>query len=147
MKKGFFWGPSSLNPKDETRSYSRAAHYDPVIKKRPNYHLLPSTPVSRILFKGAQNTAYGVEYLPDGKLAPKTLKASKEVIVAAGAAHSPQILQVSGIGPRSILEPLRIKSVVDLPGVGQNLQDHATLYAAYNGVLLATVTALSEPDH
>lgn len=61
-----------------------------------------------------------------------TVKASKEVILAAGAVHSPQILQLSGIGDRKLLESLEIEIIVDLPGVGRNFQDHPTLYAAWN---------------
>lgn len=60
------------------------------------------------------------------------VKAKKEVVLAAGAVHTPQILQLSGVGPASLLDNLSIEIVVDLPGVGQNFQDHPTLYAAYS---------------
>lgn len=50
--------------------------------------------------------------------------------MAAGAGHTPQILQLSGIGPKSLLSSLGIKTIVDLPGVGKNFQDHPTLYVA-----------------
>ena len=62
----------------------------------------------------------------------RTVKASKEVILAAGSIHSPQILQHSGIGPRVSLSRLGIEPVCDLPGVGQNFQDHPTLYPSFD---------------
>ena len=56
------------------------------------------------------------------------VKACREIILAAGAPHSPQILQLSGIGPKQLLSSLGIVTVVDLPGVGRNFQDQPTLY-------------------
>ena len=128
--RGAFWAPSSLDPKDETRSYARTAHYDRIIATRPNYHLLINTAVRRIIFKG--NRAVGVEFVSRETNQSKTVLARNEVILAAGSVHSPQILQLSGVGPASLLKSLGIKVVVDLPGVGQNFQDHPTLYSAFN---------------
>jgi choline dehydrogenase len=59
-------------------------------------------------------------------------KASKEVIVAAGSVHTPQILQLSGIGDETYLRKFGIQSVSHLPGVGKNLQDHLVLKVNYN---------------
>lgn len=56
----------------------------------------------------------------------KFLRSDKEVILATGAVHTAQILQLSGIGPAALLEPLGIEIVADLPGVGANFQDHPT---------------------
>lgn len=56
----------------------------------------------------------------------------REVILAAGAIISPSLLQVSGIGPASVLDELGVPVQIDLPGVGQNLQDHAMVGAFYN---------------
>lgn len=56
----------------------------------------------------------------------------REIILAAGAAHSPQILQLSGIGPRKLLSSLGIETIVDLPGVGSNFQDQPTLCMQYS---------------
>lgn len=61
-----------------------------------------------------------------------TIKACREVILAAGAPRSPQVLQLSGIGPKKLLTGLGIETIVDLPGVGQNFQDQPTLYMQYN---------------
>jgi choline dehydrogenase-like flavoprotein len=106
------------------------AHYDRVIAHRPNYHILTDTTVSKVLFHGT--TAVGVEYLPSAGGQRSTVLASKEVIVAAGALHTPQLLQLSGIGAKSLLHKLNIPVISDLPGVGSNLQDQTTFNVPYN---------------
>ena len=127
---GVFWAPSSLDPKDETRSYARTSHYDRVIGSRPKYHLLSNSAVRRIIFNGKR--AVAVEYISRSTNKVSTVSARKEVILAAGAVHSPQILQLSGIGPKRLLGDLGIDTLVDLPGVGENFQDHPTVYSSFN---------------
>lgn len=61
-----------------------------------------------------------------------TVNSRKEVIITAGALHSPQILQRSGIGPAEILQKADVPIVVDLPGVGSNLQDHPSSITSFN---------------
>lgn len=125
-----FWLLRALNPDTETRSYARIAHYVRVIATRPNYHLLPNTAASKILFNGTR--AVGVQYITRSTGAVTNVTATKEVILAAGAVHSPQILQLSGVGPKAVLEKFGIKTVLDLPGVGSNFQDHLNLAVSYN---------------
>src|SRR5262245_32912659 len=64
----------------------------------------------------------GLDFLQDGQL--HSVGASREVILCAGAIHTPRLLLLSGVGPQGDLEPLGINTVIDLPGVGRNLQDH-----------------------
>lgn len=127
---GVFWAPSSLDPKDETRSYARSAHYDRVIESRPYYHVLTNSAVVNINFE--ENTAVGVDYIDRKTNEVQSIEAVKEVVLAAGTIHSPQILQLSGIGEKEYLQSLGIEPIVDLPGVGQNFQDHPSLYVTYN---------------
>ncbi|KAK2761653.1 hypothetical protein FQN54_001481 [Arachnomyces sp. PD_36] len=127
---GVFWAPGSLDPKDETRSYARTAHYDRVIDGRPNYHILTDNAVLKAIFE--EDRAVGVDYIDRETKEVHSIEAAREVIVAAGAVHTPQILQLSGIGPKDLLESFDIETIVDLPGVGQNFQDHPTLYLNYD---------------
>jgi choline dehydrogenase-like flavoprotein len=60
------------------------------------------------------------------------VKACREIIMAAGAHNTPQILQLSGVGPKQLLSSLGIKTIVDFPGVGRNFQDQPTLYMQYS---------------
>ena len=69
-------------------------------------------------------TAEGVSFQPRNGTVSTSVKATREVVLAAGALHSPQILQRSGVGPQQILESAHIPVKLDLPGVGQNFQDH-----------------------
>lgn len=112
------------------RNHARINHYDRVISSRPNYHFLPDTTVAKVLFDGNKTT--GVEFLPTTGGQSTTASASKEVILAAGGLHTPQILQLSGIGPESLLTSFGIDIVSKLPGVGQNFQDQPTITMSYN---------------
>jgi choline dehydrogenase len=87
--------------------------------------------VRRILIKGKK--AEGVEYLARGLLGdkPKKLYARQEVILCGGAINSPHLLMLSGIGNASELKDAGVDAVVDLPGVGQNLQDHLEIYVQF----------------
>jgi choline dehydrogenase-like flavoprotein len=122
---GAIWVPNSLDPAGETRSFARTAYYDPA-KTRPNFHLIAGYKVRDILFSD-DLTATGITFQARNTTNSTimTVMAKKEVILAAGAAHSPQILQRSGVGPKELLKSAGIKQKVDLPGVGANLQDHA----------------------
>ena len=102
------------------RRWSAAKAYLEEAKKRKNMTIITDALASKILFKN--KTAVGIEYISKGK----TLKveANKEVILSLGAFNSPQLLQLSGIGNKEILQKYNIESVHELKGVGENLQDH-----------------------
>lgn len=89
-------------------------------KRRPNLTILKHALVTRIIFDG--KTATGIQCEVDGQT--KIFSAQQEVILCAGSIGSPQLLQVSGIGPRETLAAAGIDLVHELPGVGENLQDH-----------------------
>lgn len=95
--------------------------------KNPNLYLLVESTVSKINIEGGKAT--GVEYVPtfatEGTTPSRqTVKARKLVVLTAGSLGSPQILERSGVGAKSILEAAGITPIVDLPGVGTNYQDH-----------------------
>ncbi|PVF93076.1 alcohol oxidase [Serendipita vermifera] len=122
---GAFWAPNSLDPSKMIRSYARNAYYDP-IARRSNFHLLTSKTATKIIFQG--KTAKGVQFSSARSEAVQTVKAKFEVILAAGSTHTPQLLQLSGIGDKSFLKSFGIESVSNLPGVGQNFQDHPGVF-------------------
>lgn len=88
--------------------------------KRPNLDLMTGAHVTRVLIENGR--AVGVEYLAGTEL--RTIRATREVVLSAGAVQSPQILQLSGIGPADHLRALGLPVLVDAPEVGENLQDH-----------------------
>lgn len=88
--------------------------------KRPNLKVISGAQVTRILMQGQR--AQGVSWIQDGHT--HSLQARHEVVLCAGAIQSPQLLQLSGIGPSALLAQHQIATVADLPGVGENLQDH-----------------------
>lgn len=107
------------------RSFSRTGHWDGIAQTRRNYHTVTGQKVLKVLFRNKRAT--GVRFVPanatSGKYA-RSVNAKKEVILAAGTIHTPQILQGSGVGPAKLLKDAKIDIVVDLPGVGTNFQDH-----------------------
>ena len=112
-------GAYQLSIKDGWRASAAGSFLRPV-RKRSNLTLTMHAQVSRILFEGV--TAVGVEWIEQGE--KKTARALSEVILAAGALQSPQLLQLSGIGPPALLAQYGIPVIADSPEVGENLQDH-----------------------
>jgi choline dehydrogenase len=112
-------GPMNLNVKGGRRCSPADAYLRPVIEY-PNLTVLTEAPAVKLTLTGTRCT--GVEFLLDGERC--SVGASREVILCAGAIHTPRLLLLSGVGPHADLEPLGINTVIDLPGVGRNLQDH-----------------------
>jgi choline dehydrogenase-like flavoprotein len=126
---GRIWLPSSQDPTSQTRSFARTGHYTPAAN-RTNYHLLVKHQVTKIHIQN--NTPTGIELRAVSTNATTlSIKADREVILAAGTIHTPKILQLSGIGPRKALTDAGIAVVQDLPGVGQNFQDHPTAFGMF----------------
>lgn len=128
---GRLWSPSSEHPVNRTRSYARFGYYDS-IASRSNYHLLIGHKAEKLLLS-ANNLVEGViVYRRDQPQSRFMVKALKETVLAAGAVHTPQILQLSGIGPEAVLQSASINTTVDLPGVGNNFQDHPQAFLKCN---------------
>ncbi len=108
------------------RRLSAARAYLHPIADRPNLEVQCRAFVTRVLLEGRR--AVGVEVVQDG--ATRRVFAD-EVILSGGAINSPQLLQLSGIGNAAELERVGVKPVHDLPGVGENLQDHLETYVQY----------------
>ncbi|CAE6496195.1 unnamed protein product [Rhizoctonia solani] len=118
--------PSTLNAHNMSRSNSMAGYINPV-GPRSNLVILTGMQATSLVWgnKGSSGAvATGVNFAASAGAQSYTVKANKEVILCGGTIGSAQLLQLSGIGPKSLMTSLNIDSVVDLPGVGQNLQDH-----------------------
>ena len=99
---------------------SAAAAYLRPVRRRPNLSIITGAQVTRVLFE--EKRATGVAFQQGGQV--RTLRARRGVVLSAGAVQSPQLLMLSGIGPAAHLREHDISLIADLPGVGQNLQDH-----------------------
>ncbi len=109
------------------RRCSGATAYLRPARKRKNLHIKVKALVTRVLFKG--HRAIGVEYVVNKQ--SRKIYAEREVILAGGVINSPQLLMLSGIGSADVISGHAIKSLVDLPAVGRNLQDHVSVILMY----------------
>jgi choline dehydrogenase len=131
-QEGF--APFDRNVHRGRRLSAARAYLHPVLS-RPNLHVETRAFVTRLLFDGSRVT--GVEYRT---AAGKTRRAlGGEVILCGGAINSPQLLQLSGVGKTDELARLGIDVTADLPGVGENLQDHLEVYIQYGCKLPVSV--------
>ncbi|MCC6944433.1 MAG: GMC family oxidoreductase N-terminal domain-containing protein [Thermomicrobiales bacterium] len=114
------WFPIVINNDGERRASTAAAYLTAQVRSRPNLVVFPDTQALRITFDGKRATGVDVRIL--GGIG-EHLQAG-EVVVAAGALHTPALLQRSGIGDGSLLQRVGVDVVADRPGVGRNLQEH-----------------------
>ncbi|MDP9399999.1 MAG: choline dehydrogenase [Actinomycetota bacterium] len=126
-QEGF--APFDRNIHDGKRLSAARAYLHPV-KDRPNLEVRTRAFVTRILFEGTR--AVGVEYVT-GRGQRHAARAG-EVVLCGGAINSPQLLQLSGVGNARELAPLGVDVIHDLPGVGENLQDHLEVYVQYRSL-------------
>lgn len=119
-------GYYQLTTRNGLRCSTAVAYLKPA-RGRPNLHIETDAQALKVLFDGAQ--ASGVRYVQHGKV--HEVRALREVILAAGALQSPQLLQVSGVGPAALLDRHGIAVVADRKGVGENLQDHLQVRLIY----------------
>jgi choline dehydrogenase len=113
---------------DEKRHSVAAAFLVPALT-RPNLEVRSHAHAARLIVE--QPRVVGVEYVRNGQV--ERARASREVVLCGGVVDSPKLLMLSGIGPADHLRAHKIAVVADLPGVGQNLQDHLKLSIRWNG--------------
>ncbi|AJZ89584.1 choline dehydrogenase [Cedecea neteri] len=127
QQEGF--GPMDRTVTPKGRRASTARGYLDEAKQRANLTIVTHATTDRIIFDNLR--AVGVEYLVKDTPVHSVAKARKEVLLSAGAIASPQILQRSGVGDAEFLASMEIPVIHDLPGVGENLQDHLEMYLQY----------------
>lgn len=123
------------------RRHSAATAYLKPIKKRKNLTILTGALTEKVCIEQGQAIGVQIRY----KNQRFTLSVRQEVIVAAGTINSPQLLQLSGIGDKELLQQHGIKTLIDLPGVGQNLQDHLGIIGACSVTKPVTLMAEMSP--
>ncbi|KAH9055340.1 GMC oxidoreductase-domain-containing protein, partial [Lactarius vividus] len=128
--------PKWINSETGTRSDVPHNVIYPLKDTRPNLHFLTGVHVKHVTFDD-ENRATGVAYAlnplfhPDGPKDTRTVRGTKLVLVSAGSFGSPGILERSGIGAKGVLERVGVKQRIDLPGVGENYQDHNVLFLEF----------------
>ncbi|KAL3442657.1 hypothetical protein BJX65DRAFT_312566 [Aspergillus insuetus] len=130
---GLYFSPHNQDPVTATRSDARRGYWE-AASHRPGLSLLSGRTVTRLVTKQTPKgpKVTGVEFVSSKCKSPTVVKVSKEAILAAGALHTPQLLQVSGIGDPAILSPLNISTMAKVPGVGRNFQDHVYVPVIFN---------------
>lgn len=131
-------GMYQVTHKNGERFSAAKAYLTPNLS-RPNLHVITGAHTTRILLE--RKKAVGVEYLQGGEL--KQLKAQREVLLCAGALQSPQLLMLSGIGPKAHLLDVGLAVQHDLAGVGQHLHDHVDVVQVVNAPRLKDLFGLS----
>src|SRR5579875_2745831 len=131
-------GPLQLTVRGARRCSAAVAYLRPALK-RPNLRVEVRALAHRVLFEGRR--AIGLEYAQDGVV--HRVRARREVLLCGGAINSPQLLQLSGVGPAALLSAHGIAVVHDLPGVGENLQDHMNTRVVYRARRANTLNEIS----
>jgi choline dehydrogenase len=136
---GFF----QVTQKNGKRHSAAAAYLKPILR-RPNLTIRTEAQVTQVLFE--KQRATGIEYIQAG-IKLHQVRANREIILSGGAINSPQLLMLSGIGPAGHLKSSGIPVRFDLPGVGQNLQDHLLAVTAYQCVKPITLAGAETLKH
>ena len=137
---GSSWFVNTINHANGFRESSETAFLQPSLGRK-NLVLYTNTLAEKILFDGTVAKAVRASS-NDTSI---TLTAAREVIVSCGVFQSPHLLQVSGVGPSTLLAQHKIKLIVDRPGVGANLQDNIFIAVTYR-VNIQTISSLTHPD-
>jgi len=125
---GLYNCPRSVDNVTGKRSYAGSTYYADHITQ-DNFSVLTGAQATKVNFGDSKEhgnlVAHSVTFVVNGTI--YTVSAKREIILSAGAFQSPQLLELSGIGNMTLLKSLGISPLIDLPGVGENLQDHASL--------------------
>ncbi|QRV77531.1 GMC oxidoreductase [Ceratobasidium sp. AG-Ba] len=140
----------AITPGKSTRSYSVTGYWEPYAE-RPNLVLVTGARATKVTLskQGDLVIATGVEFVhgPEGEEVEFVATARREVVLSAGTFQSPQLLELSGIGQRRVLEAVGIPVQVELNGVGENLQDHLYVPTMYEVTPdHETLDVLHEPE-
>jgi len=140
---GYWYNPSTIDPATQHRSSSQTSFLD---------YAMQTTSIKVYTHALARQILFTEDKVANGVLVQSgyrnyTISAAKEVILSAGAFQSPQMLMVSGVGPRETLEQYGIPVVADLPGVGQNLQDQPTIGSAYRVNVPTSSKLVNDPEY
>lgn len=144
---GAYSNAATVDPETKTRSYAGNAFG---IQQKENIQIVTEAQVQSILLSASASGAFratGVQVLVGGK--SEEFTAAKEIILAAGVSNTPRLLELSGIGRKDVLEKHKIPVLVDLPGVGENLQDHLMTglsYEVVDGVVTGDPLLRQEPE-
>ena len=139
QQEGF--GRFDMTISNGKRCSAAAAYLTREVRHRQNLTIHASSYVVKIIIDNKK--AVGIEYLQSGEL--KRCYAEREVILSGGAINSPQLLMLSGVGPVDVLRKKGVSVVANLPGVGQNLQDHLEFYMQYECLKPITLHTISNP--
>ncbi|KAK2597178.1 hypothetical protein N8I77_013039 [Diaporthe amygdali] len=147
---GAFQQAATIDPITKTRVTSVSAYLTEEVRNRSNLSILTDTTVHRVILSNTDNStsqavAQGVEVCSVN--GPRIIRAKEEVVLAAGALQSPQILELSGVGDKEILTKHGIPVIIDNAHVGSNLQDHPIVCESFevaDGVVSGDV--LRDPD-
>ena len=139
---------ASINPFSMTRSFAGNAYLSEQVKRRPNLQIITGATVERIVLRGKANKndlliAEGVSFRDRSGMI--RMVSASEVILCAGVVQSPQILELSGIGSSEILSSYGIETIVDLPAVGENLQDHPIVGVSFESKV-STFDSFRDPN-
>jgi choline dehydrogenase len=130
--------PFQMTQRSGRRWSATNAYLRPALQRR-NLTVLTNAVVTRIRFEGRQ--ARGFEFLKDGE--KLSVEAKRETILSLGSIGSPQILQLSGVGDEKLLSKFQVKTVQNLPGVGENLHDHLQIRMQYKVKNVRTLNELA----
>lgn len=133
-----------VNQKNQQRHSAATAYLKPILSRK-NLTVKTNSQVTRILFSEKRVIGLIYQDIRKNKNTEHQIKINKELVLSAGTINSPQLLMLSGIGNPEHLKSLDIPVLIDLPGVGQNLQDHLFLSIVYKCTKPITLANLDKP--